>query len=112
MIEDKHLPGYPSKKRVREVKSHLWSYGIRPRDNRLWYATWQWANAVRTSYTMHPRWPITSEIGSMYVYLLLGDMAAYVALRLPYRAGECIPPGVRAMLGAPSLLLENHDGQA
>ena len=30
MAEEKDLPGWPRKKLVKAVRSHLWSYGIRP----------------------------------------------------------------------------------
>jgi len=68
MAENRHLPGWPKNRLVREVRRHLWSYGIRPTSTKLWAATWAWASQITQSY-VYPRWPLASEIGAQYVLL-------------------------------------------
>ena len=97
MAEDHSLPGWPKKKLVKEVRRHLSHYGIRPVRSELWRATWAWAEAIAQSY-WHTHWPLPSEIGTQYILLLLIEMKESHMLRLPYRAGEKIPPQVAAML--------------
>lgn len=112
MAESRDLPGWPKKKLVKDVRRHLAGYGIRPALPRPWHETWQWANQIRNSY-FFPRWPIPSEIASQYVFLLLLEMQANHALKLPYRAAEQQPASVRLRLsaGRPLLLLEQkNDG--
>jgi hypothetical protein len=72
MAEEKTLPGWPKKRLVKQVRSHLWSYGIRPKHT-VWHATWAWASAIANSY-FHTHWPLPSEIANQYVFLLLGYM--------------------------------------
>ena len=50
MAEERSLPGWPKKKLVKEVRSHLWHYGIRPTKFTIWQATWTWAAAIAKSY--------------------------------------------------------------
>ncbi len=97
MAEDHSLPGWPKKKLVKDVRRHLSHYGIRPVRSELWRATWAWAEAIARSY-WHTHWPLPSEIGTQYILLLLIEMKGSHMLRLPYRAGEKIPPQVAAML--------------
>jgi hypothetical protein len=97
MAEDRNLPGWPKKKLVKEVRSHLWHYGIRPSKFTIWQATWTWAHAIARSY-WHVHWPLPTEIASQYLLLLLADMKSSCMLRLPYRAAEQLPPEVAAML--------------
>lgn len=106
MAEQRDLPGWPKKKLVSQVRKQLASYGIRPSLPKLWHETWQWAAQITNSYTF-PRWPLASEIAAQYVCLLLLEMNANHALKLPYRAGEEQPPSVRLRLTAtrPLLLL-------
>jgi hypothetical protein len=106
MAEDRSLPGWPKKRLVKEVRRHLWHYGIRPTRFTLWQATWSWAYSIAKSY-WHTHWPMASEIGTQYLLLLLCDMKESRMLRLPYRAGEHIPPEVVKLLPAaqqPSIL--------
>ena len=97
MAEDHTLPGWPKKKLVKEVRRHLWHYGIRPTKFDIWRATWAWAEAIARSY-WHVHWPLPSEIGTQYILLLLVEMKKSCMLRLPYRAGDHVPPEVAAML--------------
>ena len=98
MAEDRNLPGWPKKRLVKAVRSHLWHYGIRPQFT-IWRATWTWASAIANSY-YHTTWPLPSEIASQYLFLLLGEMRQNFALKLPYRAGKVIPEEVRRLLPA------------
>lgn len=104
MAEDRVLPGWPKKKLVKEVRRFLSSYGIRPASARLWYETWAWASQIRNSF-VYPRWPLPSEIGSQFVFLLLLDMSATRSLRLPFRAMQQIPPALRQRLEGNSVPL-------
>lgn len=96
MAEARDLPGWPKKKLVKLVRAHLWRYGIRPQGE-TWWATWSWASAVARSY-YYTNWPTPHEIGSQYLLLLLAQMHANHALKLPYRAHQVIPP--EALLAA------------
>lgn len=100
MAEERSLPGWPKKKLVKQVRSHLWHYGIRPTKFSIWRATWKWAEAIARSY-WHVHWPLPTEIASQYVLLLLADMKNSCLLRLPYRAADHLPPEVAAMLPTP-----------
>lgn len=97
MAEDRTLPGWPKKRLVREVRSHLWHYGIRPTKLTIWRATWTWADAIARSY-WHVHWPLPSEIGTQYILLLLIEMKNSCMLKLPYRAADHVPPDVATML--------------
>lgn len=110
MAEHRDLPGWPKKKLVKEVRRQLASFGIRPSLARLWHETWQWASQVTNSYVF-PRWPLPSEIGAQYVCLLLLEMQANHALKLPHRAAEQQPESVKARLSGsrPLLVLEHKD---
>lgn len=99
MAEDRSLPGWPKKKLVKDVRRHLWHYGIRPTKFDLWRATWAWAEAIARSY-WHMHWPLPSEIGAQYILLLLVEMKSSLMLRLPYRAREVVPPEVKAFVAA------------
>ena len=111
MAEDRSLPGWPKKKLVKEVRSHLSHYGIRPTKFMIWRATWTWAYAIARSY-WHVHWPLPSEIATQYILLLLAEMKQSCMLRLPYRAQEIVPPEVAAMLPVskdPNLLAIGND---
>lgn len=97
MAESRDLPGWPKKKLVSQVRKQLASFGIRPSLPRLWLETWQWASQITNSYVF-PRWPLPSEIAAQYMVLLLLEMQAHHALKLPYRAAEQQPPSVRLRL--------------
>jgi hypothetical protein len=97
MAEERSLPGWPKKKLVKEVRSHLSHYGIRPTRFTIWQATWSWAHAIARSY-FHGHWPLPSEIGTQYILLLLAEMKQSHMLRLPYRAREIVPPEVADLL--------------
>jgi len=97
MAEDHSLPGWPKKKLVKDVRRHLWHYGIRPVRFDLWRATWAWADKIARSY-WRTHWPLPSEIGTQYILLLLVEMKGNCMLRLPYRAAEHIPTEVAALL--------------
>ena len=97
MAEERSLPGWPKKKLVKDVRRHLWHYGIRPVRFDLWRATWSWAEAIARSY-WKTHWPLPSEIATQYVLLLLLQMKESRSLRLPYRASDHIPPEVAALL--------------
>ena len=96
MAEHRELPGWPRKRLVKQVRSHLWSYGIRPKGE-AWRAAWTWAHAIAQSY-YHTSWPLPSEIATQYVLLLLTEMKGNFALKLPYRADKVIPDEVRQLL--------------
>ena len=102
MADDRHLPGWPKKRLVKEVRRHLWCYGIRPNSIKLWHETWAWASQITRSY-VYPRWPLPSEIGTQYVALLLLDMNVNRSLRLPHRAMEQMPPSLRQKIAGNSL---------
>lgn len=104
MAEDRTLPGWPKKGLVKQVRSHLWTYGIRPK-GQAWRATWIWANAIAISY-YHTHWPLPSEIAAQYVLLLLCDMREHHGLKLPYRANKVLPDEVRRLLPTGPLLEE------
>jgi hypothetical protein len=97
MAEHRELPGWPKKALVKRVRSHLWSYGIRPK-GQAWRATWAWAYAIATSYSYRTHWPLASEIATQYVLLLLAHMKENCSLNLPYRAAKVIPDDVQRLL--------------
>lgn len=101
MAEDRELPGWPKRRLVKQVRSHLWHYGIRPKGE-AWRATWAWASAIANSY-YHTHWPLPSEIATQYVLLLLCDMRESRCLKLPYRA-NVMPDEVRRLLPTKPLL--------
>lgn len=110
MAEQRDLPGWPKKRLVRDVRRHLWHYGIRPKGE-AWRAAWSWASAIANSY-YHTHWPMPSEIASQYVLLLLADMKGSCSLKLPYRANKVIPDEVRRLLpSSPLPLLEDGRGK-
>ena len=111
MAESRDLPGWPKKKLVTEVRRRLASYGVRPSLPKLWLETWQWASQITRSYVF-PRWPLPSEIAAQYMFLLLLEMQANHALKLPFRAAEQTPPSVRLRLTAcdPLPMLEYKAG--
>lgn len=113
MAEERSLPGWPKKKLVKEVRRHLWQYGIRPSKFMIWQATWAWAHAIAKSY-WHTHWPMASEIATQYILLLLVEMKSSYMLRLPYRAGEIVPPQVAAMLplSSPVLAIADEAGKS
>lgn len=98
MAEDRELPGWPKKRLVKQVRSHLWRYGIRPRGE-AWRAAWAWASAIARSY-YHTHWPLPWEIASQYVLLLLCEMRQGSSLKLPFRANKVVPDEVRRLLPA------------
>ena len=112
MAEQQDLPGWPKKRLVKDVRRHLWRYGIRPRHT-PWIATWSWASAIANSY-FHTSWLSASEISTQYLLLLLAEMKGNHALRLPYRAGKVIRAQVRAFLPGnpvPLFIQEPHLGE-
>lgn len=109
MAEQRDLPGWPKKKLVKQVRTQLWRYGIRPQF-RTWRATWSWASAVANSY-VYTHWPSPNEIASQYILLLLAEMHSNLALRLPYRANTAMPAGVRQLLPANPIPLLTHNVQ-
>ena len=109
MAEDRMLPGWPKKRLVKQVRSHLWSYGIRPQHT-VWCATWAWASAIANSY-YHTRWPLPSEISSQYVFLLLNYMKQHHSLKLPYRASKHVPADVLRLLPDAPLALPVEDNE-
>jgi hypothetical protein len=117
MAESKDLPGWPKKKLVTQVRRQLASFGVRPSLPRLWIETWQWASQITNSYVF-PRWPLASEIAAQYMLLLLLEMQANHALKLPYRAAEQQPESVRLRLTARQFLplleqkMESNDDPA
>ena len=98
MATERDLPGWPTKRLVKKVRSHLWHYGIRPK-GAAWRATWSWAHAIADSY-FYTHWPLASEIATQYLLLLLAEMKRNHALKLPYRANQVIPDDVRPLLPA------------
>ena len=92
---DKYLAGDPSRRLVKQVRSDLARYGIKPQ-KQLWRMTWQWAHQVQASYIWSKRkmWPAANEVAAQYVFLLLKDMQTNHLLKLPYRAGQCVPQSV------------------
>lgn len=91
MTQDRELPGWPAKRLVKEVRSHLWRFGIRPkRDGDAWRATWEWARGIADSY-YHSRWPTATQIATQYMLLLLLEMRSSAMLRLAPRAREHAP---------------------
>ncbi|MEQ8788434.1 MAG: hypothetical protein RIC55_19140 [Pirellulaceae bacterium] len=104
MAEDRDLPGWPKKRLVKRVRSHLWRYGIRPKGE-AWRAAWSWAYAIATSYYYRTTWPLSSEIATQYVLLLLAEMKRNRSLNLPYRAGKVVPDDVKLLLPASPIQL-------
>ena len=99
--------GRPKKRLVKLVRSHLWHYGIRPKDD-AWRAAWLWASALADSY-VYPSWPSAPEIGTQYILLVLVEMKHHRNLRLPFRADKVIPDAVRAMLPSNPMPLLIHE---
>jgi hypothetical protein len=99
MAEERSLPGWPKKRLVKEVRRHLYLYGFRPVKQSAWLAAWGWADKIARSY-YHIHWPLPSEIGSLYIVVLLAQMQESHMLRLPYQAKEIMPPEVAALLAA------------
>jgi hypothetical protein len=112
------LPGRPRKKLVKDVRSVLWRYlRCRPqRADRTWRMAWAWAeacgrrDAMWTKYSC--KWPAANEIASQYLLLVLADMREMRALRLPWRAAECVPPAVVELLGGPALPRLHYNSSA
>jgi hypothetical protein len=99
---DKRIAGGPSKRLIKEVRKQLWRFGIKPMRHDLWLLAWQWASDVADSYRIplpgkvhRKRWPATNEIASQYLMLLLVEMRSCCALRLPYRAADHMPAGIK-----------------
>lgn len=109
MAESRDLPGWPKKKLVKDVRRRLASYGVRPSLSKVWLETWQWASQITRSYVF-PRWPLPSEIAAQCMFLLVLEMQADHALKLPFRAAEQTPASIRLRLSAsrPLPMLEHH----
>ena len=90
---------WPKNATCRGGRRRSWHYGIRPSKFAIWQATWSWAAAIAKSY-WHVHWPLPSEIATQYLLLLLVEMKQSHMLRLPYRAGDHIPPEVARLLPA------------
>lgn len=115
-VERNMLPGAPSAPLIASVRRILKPKGIRPPKctydpaYKLWYATWQWAEAiaqrfdpflvVKPSLRKRCRWPHANEIASQYLLLVLAEMRNEHDLRLPLRAMEYLTPYVAQQLGA------------
>jgi hypothetical protein len=108
VAESRDLPGWPKKKLVTQVRRQLASFGVRPSLLRVWSDTWQWASQITNSYVFQ-RWPLPSEIAAQYMLLLLVEMQANHALKLPYRAAEQQPESVRLRLTARRPILQLED---
>jgi hypothetical protein len=102
-MPDRDLPGWPTKRLVKRVRSQLWRFGIRPKEP-AWTATWRWASAIADSY-FHRHWPLAHEIGAQYTLLLLGRMQEGRSLKLPFRADKVMPDEVRQLLPATPVAL-------
>lgn len=96
MADERDLPGWPKKRLVKQVRSHLWHYGIRPKGE-AWRKAWSWAHAIANSY-FRTHWPLASEIATQYVLLLLAQMKRNRALSLPHRAGKVVSEDVKRLL--------------
>lgn len=108
---DEFLPGSPRRRLVLDVRRRLATFGVRPmRDP--WRTTWEWARNIAMSYSK-PSWPMTGEIASMYMVLLLAEMRSLCnGLKLPYRAVHRwtpLPEGVKAVVAAGQLALPAPD---
>lgn len=106
-----YLPGHPKPKLVKEVRSHLSRYGIRPTNHELWQLTWKWACDIAVSY-FYTSWPMASEIAAQYVLLLLSEMRTAKALRLPYRASDKMPGEVRSRIHAANQITDGRRKKA
>lgn len=120
-MADTTLPGWPSKTLVKKVRRQLTWYGIKPVGSihleKIWYETWQWANQINQSYKVYDfskrrreHWPSSWEIAAQYVFLLMLQMQTDHALRLPFRAGQHLPPSLQTRLAngsKPPLELED-----
>jgi len=105
-----YLPGGPQQKLIKAVRSQLRVYGIRPKGDwcPIWQETWRWAHEIAISY-YHTNWPSAREIAAQYVLLILTEMNADGALKLPYRATKRMTPAVAQRLtgGMPRLELKD-----
>lgn len=107
MAEQRDLPGWPSKRLVREVRSVLNLY-VRSRPQQLdecWRMAWQWAAAEADHSLLYQfgkrrrkRWPLPHEIASRYLVLCMVRMRP----SLGSRAVEFMPDSVRAMVASES----------
>ena len=93
MAAARELPGWPSKKLVREVRRHLGFYGIHPTargavTEQQWRLAWAWAHDIANSY-FFKRWPSPQEVAAQYLFLVLAKMQTNRHLKLPYRASQC-----------------------
>ena len=96
MAEARDLPGWPKKRLVKEVRRHLWRYGIRSQYE-PWKLTWAWTSAIANSY-VYSHWPSPRGIATQYLLLLLSRMKQDHNLKLPYRADTVITQAVRQAL--------------
>lgn len=100
-MSQERLPGMPRKRLVADVKRTLRSYGIRVQQGRAWEMTWTWAYEVARSYMLRTTWPLASEIATQYLVCVMADMKADCMLKLPYRAGQHVPPQLQQKLAGP-----------
>jgi len=107
MAEEKNLPGWPSKKLVKDVKRTLWIWAqCRPQVTySRWRLAWEWANKVRYRNELYdfskrrrPKWPSPHEIASMYLWLCMVEMKSSFVLKLPYHAVGQIPESFKKEL--------------
>lgn len=103
MTNSKYLAGGPSRRLVKEVRSRLWRYGVRPKDE-PWQLTWLWACEIGSSYFQF-KWPMPHEIASQYMLLLLCDMREGRLLKLPFRADQVQPDEVKNLIATTKLNL-------
>lgn len=111
------LPGGPSNRLIRDVRSILRLYvsSRPPKDDPVWRLAWEWALSVAYRNDLYVfgkmrkrrKWPSASEIASQYLILCLAKMRESHQLRLPHHAQACMPAEVRRRLtplgSAPSL---------
>jgi len=112
MAEDKTLPGWPSKKLVADVKRTLRRVlECRPTiNNRYWRLAWEWASNVRRRNELYdfskrrrPKWPSSTEIASMYIWICLCELKSSCQLRLPFHAATQIPASFKSEMSLASV---------
>lgn len=96
LIDHRHLHGGPSRRLVKEVRSHLWRHGMRPVDE-PWQLTWAWASGIGSSY-MRFRWPMPHEIATLYMILLIHRTADHRTFHVAYRARDAMPDSVKMFI--------------
>ena len=99
MAEERSLPGWPKKKLVKEVRRHLWHYGIRPSKFTLWHAAWSWAYAIAQLLLARPLADGLRDCDPVpLVAALRNEKQPHFAVAVP--GGRHIPAEVAALLPA------------